>query len=55
LRRGAKQAIWGLGLRWSDDLWGWKKGLMWVTGLEIVRLYLKIGDMVVTILDYYEK
>jgi len=28
---------------------------MWATGLEVVRLYLKIGDMVATILDYYEK
>lgn len=28
---------------------------MWATGLEIVRLYLKIGDMVATILNYYGK
>jgi len=26
---------------------------VWVTGLEIVRLYLKIGDMIAAILNYY--
>jgi hypothetical protein len=54
LTNGVDEETSGLCLRWSDDLWGCNKGLMCATRGEVVRLYLKIGDMVVTMSLNYE-
>jgi hypothetical protein len=54
LTNGADEEISGLCLRWIDDLWGCNKGSMCATRGEVVRLYLKVGDMVVTVSLNYE-
>jgi hypothetical protein len=54
LTSGADEETLGLCLRWSDDLWGYNKRLMCATRGEVVRLYLKTGDMIVTMSLTYE-